>query len=79
MPDPTTHAFRYRTGALLGPWRATVRAAVRDAIRAGQARRDTGRAGWHWAVPGRIEALGQMPLAFPSNDNVRALPRPRGA
>ena len=47
--------FRYRTATLLGPWRETEAAAVRDAIRAKQARRNEEGEGWHWVVPGSIE------------------------
>jgi hypothetical protein len=47
--------FRYRTATLLGPWRGTSEAAVEDAIRSKQARRDEEGAGWHWIVPGAIE------------------------
>ena len=47
--------FRYRTATLLGPWRETADAAVQDAIRAKQARRDEDGPGWHWVVPGAIE------------------------
>lgn len=48
-------SFRYRTATLLGPWRASFDAAVADAVRAKQARRDEDGAGWHWVVPGSIE------------------------
>ena len=55
--------YRYRTATLLGPWRETAEAAVRDAIRAKQARRDDEGEGWHWAVPGKIEEGLGAPLA----------------
>ena len=48
-------SYRYRTATLLGPWRATYDAAVADAIRAKQARRDEEGTGWHWVVPGALE------------------------
>ena len=48
-------SFRYRTATLLGPWRETQEAAVRDAIRAKQGRLDEDGEGWHWLVPGVIE------------------------
>jgi len=40
---------------LLGPWRASFDAALADAIRAKQARRDEEGDGWLWVVPGGIE------------------------
>jgi hypothetical protein len=49
------NSFRYRTKTLLGPWRATFDAAVQDAIRAKQARRDEDGTGWHWIIEGTIE------------------------
>lgn len=49
------NSFRYRTKTLLGPWRTNEDAAVQDAIRAKQARRDEEGEGWHWVVPGAIE------------------------
>ena len=48
-------SYRYRTATLLGPWRETAEAAVDDAIRAKQARRDEDDKGWHWVVRGTIE------------------------
>jgi len=35
-----TH-YRYRTPALVGPWRETADAALEDAVKAGQARHDS--------------------------------------
>jgi hypothetical protein len=55
LPGKTMASFRYRTATLLGPWRDSADAAVRDAIRAKQARRDDEGEGWHWLVPGLIE------------------------
>jgi len=50
------HLYRYRTSALVGPWRKSARRAVLDALRANQARRDErDRQAVHWLVPGRIE------------------------
>lgn len=63
------HAFRYRTDTLLGPWRNNQEAAVQDAIRAKQARRDDAGAGWHWLVPGSIEERRQAPQIHSRNDN----------
>lgn len=49
--------FRYRTGAIVGPWRNTREAALGDAVKAGQARIDETQAdGVRWTVPGKIEA-----------------------
>ena len=47
------HLYRYRTSALVGPWRKSARQAVLDAVRAHQAHRD--RHAVRWLVPGRIE------------------------
>lgn len=55
-PAVAEHLYRYRTPALVGPWRKSARQAVLDALRANQARRD--ERDWHavrWLVPGRIE------------------------
>ena len=50
------HRYRYRTSALVGPWRKTPRQAVLDALRARQAHRDSrDRQVLRWMVPGRIE------------------------
>ncbi len=50
------HLYRFRTSALVGPWRKTPRQAVLDAVRAHQARRDErDRDAVRWLVPGRIE------------------------
>jgi hypothetical protein len=50
------HLYRYRTAALVGPWRKTARQAVLDAVRAHLVRRE-GRdtKNLRWLVPGRIE------------------------
>jgi hypothetical protein len=63
------NSFRYRTQTLLGPWRHNADAAVRDAIRAKQARRDEQGEGWHWAVPGSIEERLELPDVYSRNDN----------
>ena len=48
--------FRYRTAALTGPWRDSVREATDDAARAKQAVIDEAvPEGIRWIVPGRIE------------------------
>ena len=50
------HLYRYRTSALVGPWRKSARQAVLDAVHARQARRDQrDRKVLRWLVPGRIE------------------------
>ena len=54
-------SYRYRTATLLGPWRTTSEAAVADAIRSKQARRDEDDTGWHWVVPGSIEEREMAP------------------
>ena len=58
QPAEADHLFRYRTSALVGPWRKTARQAVLDAVRARQARRDDRARAVHWLVPGRIEETG---------------------
>jgi hypothetical protein len=48
--------FRYRTAAIVGPWRKAREAAVQDAVKAGQARIDDSQPdGVRWAAPGTIE------------------------
>lgn len=55
-PAMAEHLYRYRTSALVGPWRKTARQALLDALRARQARRDEhDRQAVRWVVPGRIE------------------------
>ena len=56
QPDAAAHLYRYRTAALVGPWRKTARQAVLDALRARQVRREErDRHALRWLVPGRIE------------------------
>ena len=56
QPAEAGHLYRFRTTALVGPWRKTARQAVLDALRARQARRDSrDRQILRWMVPGRIE------------------------
>jgi hypothetical protein len=62
-------SFRYRTATLLGPWRDSMEAAVADAIRAKQARRDEDGRGWHWVVPGSIEERHGAPLIGSGRDD----------
>ncbi len=58
QPEVAAHLYRYRTPALVGPWRKTPRQAVLDALRACQARRDDrDRHAVRWLVPGRIEEM----------------------
>jgi hypothetical protein len=47
--------YRYRTVALVGPWRATRHDAELDALRSGQARAGESGVGMNWLVPGEIE------------------------
>jgi hypothetical protein len=63
------NSFRYRTKTLLGPWHTDEDAAVEDAIRAKQARRDEEGGGWHWVVPGSIEEREEAPFVYSRNDN----------
>ena len=56
QPEEAAHLYRYRTPALVGPWRKSSRQAVLDALRARQVRRDDrDRKAVHWLVPGGIE------------------------
>ena len=58
-----TLSYRYLTPALAGPWRMRQEEAIDDAIRAGQAARDTTeRPDYTWLVNGRIEAVAAEPL-----------------
>ena len=52
---PVRTCFRYRTCALVGPWRARPEDARSDALRACQARIDDA-GGFSWTVAGWIEA-----------------------
>lgn len=55
-PAVAAHLYRYRTSALVGPWRKTERQAILDAVHARQARRDErDRNVLRWLVPGQIE------------------------
>jgi hypothetical protein len=50
------HLYRYRTAALVGPWRKSARQAVLDAVRAHLVRREgRDKKSLRWLVPGRIE------------------------
>jgi len=71
------NSFRYSTKTLLGPWRNTADAAVQDAIRAKQARRDEQGDGWHWVVPGSIEERQEPTHAYSRNDNFDYTPLQR--
>ena len=52
------HLYRYRTAALVGPWRKSARQAVLDAVRAHLVRREgRDRQTLRWLVPGRIEEM----------------------
>ncbi len=57
-PGNARHLYRYRTSALVGPWRKTEREAVRDAVNASQAHQDRRFGGvLRWLVPGEIEEM----------------------
>jgi hypothetical protein len=59
-----TLSYRYLTPALAGPWRVRHEEAIEDAIRAGQAARDTTeRPDYTWLVNGRIEAAAEPLIA----------------
>lgn len=63
QPDPS-HIYRYRTKALVGPWRRTTAQAMADALHAGQVRRDErDRHNLLWLVEGRIEQRRPGPPA----------------
>ena len=47
--------YRYRTCAILGPWRRSREEAVADAVKARQAKWDEGDGRLDWLVPGEIE------------------------
>lgn len=54
--DRSLRRYRYRTAALVGPWRESEARAARDAARAGQIivdREDP--LNFRWVVPGEIE------------------------
>ncbi|HTU13291.1 MAG TPA: hypothetical protein VMG08_20550 [Allosphingosinicella sp.] len=58
QPGEAAHLYRYRTPALVGPWRKTARQAELDALRARQALRDErDRHSVRWLVPGGIEEM----------------------
>jgi hypothetical protein len=47
--------YRYRTCAILGPWRSSPDEAAADAVKARQARWDDNEENLCWLVPGEIE------------------------
>lgn len=47
--------YRYRTCAILGPWRASPEEAAADAVKARQARWEDAGESLRWIVPGEIE------------------------
>lgn len=51
--------YRYRTCAILGPWRQSPEEAKADAVKARQARYDEDKVTLHWLVPGEIETEHQ--------------------
>ncbi|MEA3011813.1 MAG: hypothetical protein QOD42_358 [Sphingomonadales bacterium] len=63
-PPPPAHLYRYRTKALVGPWRQNRAQAMADALHAGQARSDEcDRESLLWRVEGRIEERIPKPRA----------------
>lgn len=69
--------YRYRTKALVGPWRRTHAQAMADALHAGQIRRDErDRQELLWLVEGRIEERSPRPL--PAGSRARRLAPPPG-
>ena len=62
-------SYRYRTGLLLGPWRASEREAREDAVRAGLASwTGPARDEVEWRFPGAIEARADEPQPPPSQE-----------
>jgi hypothetical protein len=54
--DRSPVRYRYRTAAIIGPWRTTPEAALRDAVNADQAVVDEHEPGGvRWWLPGAIE------------------------
>jgi hypothetical protein len=73
QPEPS-HVYRYRTKALVGPWRRTIAQAMADALDAGQVRRDErDRDNLIWLVEGGIEERRPDPRAV-SGKARRAMP-----
>ena len=53
---PHLPRYRYRTRALVGPWRSSRSQAFEDAVRAKQATADQHEPlGFRWIVPGQID------------------------
>jgi hypothetical protein len=53
---PHLPRYRYRTRALVGPWRNSRERAIDDAVRAKQAKLDDHEPrGFRWLVPGQID------------------------
>ena len=53
--------YRYRTPALVGPWRDTLDDAVNDAARAGQLVFEGNASAMRWMVSGEIEEALERP------------------
>jgi hypothetical protein len=76
QPEPS-HVYRYRTKALVGPWRRTPAQAMADALNAGQVRRDErDRHNLLWLVEGEIEK--RIPKPPPAGNRARRLAPPAG-
>ncbi|HVQ10187.1 MAG TPA: hypothetical protein VMS43_17340 [Allosphingosinicella sp.] len=72
-----SHIYRYRTKALVGPWRRTRAQALADALHAGQVRRDErDRHELRWMVEGRIEE--RRPDSPAAGSRARRLAPPPG-
>jgi hypothetical protein len=75
MPGPAP-LYRYRTAALVGPWRETRAQATADALQAGQVRRDECQPHeLRWMVEGRIE---ERNADRPAAGRARRVAPPRG-
>lgn len=55
--------YRYRTPALVGPWRESQDDALRDAARAGQLVLEGSGSAMRWMVAGEIEERLERPTA----------------
>ncbi len=49
--------YRYRTPALVGPWRESPADALKDAAKAGQLMFEAGGSAMRWMVAGEIEEM----------------------
>lgn len=71
--DACLTRYRYRTRALIGPWRNQRDQAVDDAVRAKQARIDEREPlGFRWLVPGQIDEEQDEEASEPARRMLRA-------